>query len=164
MLWAPTKPVAPVTITRIRGERTLGPMTLSLQEVSDRLEIQDLLVDYSHAIDTRDWDALDDVFTPDAFIDYSAFGGSTGDLATTKEFLASALAGFPGFQHMVATSKVTVDGDTALGRTICHNPMVMADGNVFWCGLWYVDDFVRTPDGWRIRRRVEEKSYMTSPS
>ena len=58
-------------------------MTLSPQELSDRLEIQDLLVDYSHAIDTRDWDALDDVFTPDAFIDYSAFGGSTGDLATT---------------------------------------------------------------------------------
>ncbi len=139
-------------------------MTLSPQEISDRLEIQDLLVDYSHAIDTRDWDALDDVFTPDAFIDYSAFGGSTGDLATTKEFLASALAGFPGFQHMVATSKVTVDGDTAVGRTICHNPMVLSEGEggttLMFCGLWYVDRFVRTPGGWRIKERVEEKCYM----
>ena len=55
-------------------------MTMSLQEISDRLEIQDLLVAYSHAIDTRNWDALDDVFTPDAFIDYSDFGGGSGDV------------------------------------------------------------------------------------
>lgn len=139
-------------------------MTLSPQELSDRLEIQDLLVDYSHAIDSRDWDALDRIFTADAFIDYSAFGGSSGDLATTKQFLATALVNFPSFQHMVATSKVTVDGDTAVGRTICHNPMVLSEGEkgtqLMFCGLWYVDRFVRTPDGWRIAERVEEKSYM----
>ena len=38
-------------------------MPMSLQEISDRLEIQDLLAAYSHAIDGRDWDALDDIFT-----------------------------------------------------------------------------------------------------
>ena len=139
-------------------------MAMSLEEISDRLEIQDLLVDYSHAIDTQDWDGLDDVFAPDAVIDYSAMGGSTGNLAATKEFLAKVMPGFASSQHMIATSKVVVDGDTATGRTICHNPMVTADGKVFWCGLWYVDTFVRTSAGWRIRHRVEEKSYMTSPS
>ena len=138
-------------------------MALSLEEISDRLAIQDLLVDYCHAIDSQNWDALDDVFTPDAFIDYSAFGGSSGSLAETKEFLAKVMPSFGSFQHMVATSKVILDGDTATGRTICHNPMVMESGEVFWCGLWYVDTFVRTPAGWRIQRRVEEKSYMTSP-
>jgi hypothetical protein len=139
-------------------------MTMSLQEISDRLEIQDLLVGYSHAIDTRDWDALDDVFTADAFIDYSAFGGSAGDLESTKKFLANAMPNFASFQHMVATSKITIDGDEGTGRTICHNPMVIDKGNgethVFYCGLWYVDKFVRTPQGWRIKERVEEKSYM----
>jgi hypothetical protein len=120
-------------------------MTMSLQEISDRLEIQDLLVAYSHAIDTRNWDALDDVFTPDAFIDYSDFGGGSGDLETTKKFLAMAMPNFSSFQHMVATSKVTLNGDEA---------------HVFYCGLWYVDKFVRTPEGWRIKERVEEKSYM----
>ncbi|MGR7003390.1 nuclear transport factor 2 family protein [Yinghuangia aomiensis] len=39
---------------------------LSLQEISDRLEIQDLMVRYSHAVDTQQWDVLDTVFTPDA--------------------------------------------------------------------------------------------------
>ena len=43
--------------------------TLSLDEISDRLEIQQLLVDYSTAIDQRRFDDMDKVFTPDAYID-----------------------------------------------------------------------------------------------
>jgi hypothetical protein len=138
-------------------------VTLTLQEISDRIEIQDLVTAYSHAIDTRDWDALDDVFTPDAFVDYSAMGGSAGDVAATKAFLAQAMPMFASFQHMVATTRVVLDGDTATGRTICHNPMVVehaGDTTVFFCGLWYHDRFVRTPSGWRIAERIEEKSYM----
>ncbi|CKQ37973.1 Uncharacterised protein [Mycobacterium tuberculosis] len=42
---------------------------LSVAEISDRLEIQQLLVDYSSAIDQRRFDDLDRVFTPDAYID-----------------------------------------------------------------------------------------------
>ncbi len=140
-------------------------MTLSLQQISDRLEIQDLLVDYSHAIDTRDFDALDDVFTPDAHIDYAEMGGSAGSLQETKDFLKDAMKGFSSFQHMVATSKVVFEGpDLAKGRTICHNPMVVDKGegktHVFFCGLWYRDTFVRTEQGWRIKERYEEKSFF----
>ena len=42
---------------------------LSLEEISDRLEIQQLMVDYSTAVDKRRVDDLDRVFTPDAYID-----------------------------------------------------------------------------------------------
>jgi len=139
-------------------------MTMTLEEISDRFEIQDLLVDYSRAIDTRNFDALDAIFTADAFIDYSQTGGSAGDLPSTKAFLTKAMPMFKSFQHMVATSKITVHGDTADGVTICHNPMVLgrgeADTHVFFVGLWYVDKFVRTPAGWRIAERVEELSYF----
>jgi ketosteroid isomerase-like protein len=142
-------------------------MVLSLQEISDRFEIQDLLVAYCHAIDTRDWDALDDVFTDDAVIDYTEMGGTRGGLAATKAFLAEALAGFTSYQHLAATSAVDIDGDTARGRTICHNPMILGpppgtDGptRILFAGLWYRDVFVRTPAGWRIRERHEEKSYL----
>jgi len=136
---------------------------LSLQEISDRLEIQDLLARYSHAIDKRDFDALDRVFTPDALIDYTAMGGARGQLPYIKRWLAAALAQFSGFQHMVATTELTITGDTAASRTICHNPMIWQDGgtdHVFFCGLWYRDSLVRTPDGWRICERVEESSYF----
>ena len=112
--------------SRVRMVRTRGlPVTKSLQELSDRLEIQDLLVDYADAIDRKDFDALDDVFTPDAVIDYTAVGGIRGSLPEIKEFLVKGMAWFSSFQHLTATPKVVVDGDEATGRAICHNPMVI---------------------------------------
>ena len=138
-------------------------MTMTLQEVSDRFEIQDLLVRYSHCIDTRNWDGLDEVFTPDAFIDYTALGGAKGSLAETKAFLAKSMVLFKSFQHMISNLVVELDGDRAKVRSICHNPMVMdRDGkeHVFVCGLWYVDELVRTEAGWRIAERVEERCYV----
>lgn len=136
---------------------------LDLQELSDRVEIQDLLARYTHAIDTRDWNALDRVFTPDAHIDYSAFGGAAGGLDEIKRFLAESMPMFESFQHLVGSSVVDIDGDTATARTICHNPMVLKGGqdpHLLICGLWYRDKLVRTPAGWRIAERIEERSYM----
>jgi 3-phenylpropionate/cinnamic acid dioxygenase small subunit len=139
---------------------------LSMQEISDRLEIQDLLFRYSHHLDRQDWDALKAVFTPDAEIDYSEMGGSKGDLDETVTFLKMAMPNFASYQHMVSNIVIDfdADGNTAHTRTICHNPMVMdkggGDTHVFFCGLWYRDVLVRTPDGWRIKERVEEKSFF----
>jgi 3-phenylpropionate/cinnamic acid dioxygenase small subunit len=136
---------------------------LALQEISDRLEIQDLFARYSFAIDDRDWDALDKVFTPDAQIDYSETGGAKGSFAEIKAWLPGALERFPRFQHMVATTKLDIAGDEARSRTILFNPMVHRadDGTeqVFFIGLWYRDRLVRTPEGWRIAERYEEMSY-----
>jgi ketosteroid isomerase-like protein len=136
---------------------------LDLQEISDRIEIQDLLARYSEAIDRRDWAALDRIFTPGAFIDYSAMGGAAGGLDEIKQFLAEAMSMFESFQHLVGSSVVDVDGDSATARTICHNPMVLRGGDnphLIVCGLWYRDKLVRTPAGWRISERIEERAYM----
>ncbi|HEX5268369.1 MAG TPA: nuclear transport factor 2 family protein [Acidimicrobiales bacterium] len=137
---------------------------LSLQEISDRLEIQDLLVRYSHAVDSRDWDAFEKVFTADAVIDYTEMGGPRGGVKETRAFLESAMPMFSSFQHMIANTVLELDGDTARARTICHNPMVLDRGegqtHVFFCGLWYRDVLARTPEGWRIKDRYEERSYF----
>ncbi len=137
-------------------------MTLSLQEVSDRLEIQDVLVSYSHAVDSRDWDALDVLFTPDAVIDFTATGGPLGDLPSTKRFLADALPLFASTQHMLGASLIRVHGDVAEVRTTCHNPMVLAAEHrtVWFIGLWYVDALVRSDGRWRIRHRRQERSHV----
>ena len=139
---------------------------MSLQEISDRLEIQDLFARYCFAIDERDWDALDRVFTPDAQIDYSETGGAAGTFAQIKAWLPVALDRFPMFQHMVATTKLDLDGDTARARTILFNPMVhrsaVGEEQVFFIGLWYRDRLVRTPDGWRIAERHEDMAWSHS--
>jgi hypothetical protein len=134
---------------------------LSMEEISDRLEIQQLLIDYSTAIDRRRFDDLDRVFTPDAHIDYTVFGGIAGTYPEVKAWLAEVLPNFPVYAHMLGNVDVRIDGDTASSRTICFNPMVLPGENkqVMFCGLWYVDEFVRSPDGWRMTRRVEEKCF-----
>lgn len=67
----------------------------TLDEVSDRLQIQQLLVDYATAIDTRQFDDLDEVFTNDAYIDYRAMGGIDGEYPDVKAWLAQVLPAFP---------------------------------------------------------------------
>ena len=133
---------------------------MTLQVMSDRLEIQDLFARYSFAIDERDWNALDSVFTPDARIDYTESGGAKGSVCEIKAWLPRALERFPAFQHMVATTKLTLQGDSATSRTILFNPMVHRDAegahHTFFIGLWYRDKLVRTMEGWRIAERYEE--------
>lgn len=138
---------------------------MDLSELSDRAEIADLLARYSDAIDHQRFDELDEVFTPDAVIDYTAFGAPRGDLASTKAFLQKVLPGHVSYAHLLGLPVIDLDGDTATARTPCHNPMVYldAEGNeqLYVCGLWYVDELVRTPAGWRIKQRVEERCYLT---
>lgn len=136
---------------------------MDIREIADRLEIQDLLARYCFAIDDRDWDALDHVFMRDARIDYSQSGGAAGNYREIKRWLPIALERFPRYQHMVATTKLDLEGDRARGRTILFNPMVHRDEagaeQTFFVGLWYRDAFRRSPMGWRIAERVEEMSW-----
>lgn len=134
----------------------------SQRELSDRLEIEDLITAYSYAVDFHEFDELDAIFTPDGTLDFTATGGIAGPLPEVKEWLASVLVHFGGHQHLVATSQIRLDGDSATGRTICHNPMWFADGArpPLYVGLWYLDEFVRTAGGWRIVSRVQRKGYM----
>ena len=140
---------------------------LSIEEISDRLEIQDLLIAYSTAIDTRRFDDLDRVFTPDAYIDYRAMGGVDGHFPEVKAWLAQVLPNFPAYAHMLGNVDIRLAGDSATSRTLCFNPMVLGvppdsggeQPQVLFCGLWYEDEFVRTADGWRMSRRVEVKCF-----
>ena len=100
-----------------------------MPKVSDRLEIQQLTVDYSTAIDTRRFDDLDAVFTQDAYIDYTALGGIEGRYPEVKAWLAEVLPNFPMYAHMLGNFSVRIDGDTAASRTICFNPMVLPGGD-----------------------------------
>ena len=142
-------------------------MALSLQEISDRLEIQDLVYEYSAIIDQKRFDDLREVFTEDAHIDYSAFGAPAGGREEIIAFLKQVMVMFPNHQHLNANAQITVDGDTATGRVMCFNPQELSlpDGttHIFMCGLWYIDEYRRTDEGWRISKRSEEKSYVFNP-
>lgn len=138
-------------------------MTLSLQEMSDRFEIQDLMVGYCYAVDDRDFDALDNYFAEDAIIDYSEMVGVKGSLPEIKAFLSASLAPVTMFQHAVMTTQYKFDGEGCETRTVCFNPMVAPgdDGTpqTLFFGLWYIHQFRRTAEGWRIISLREKKCY-----
>ncbi len=139
-------------------------MALSQQEISDRLEVQELLVRYSRAIDTQDYALLDSCFLPDAYVDYTQSGGAKGPYPEVREWLEKVLAPFATMMHMIGNTTLELDGDKAKSRTYVINPMGFPkpDGGVhmFTVGAHYVDKLVRTDDGWRIAERIEEAVYM----
>jgi len=139
-------------------------MPLSLQEISDRFEINDLLIRYTRAIDTKDYALLDSCFTPDAHVDYTSSGGTSGKYPEVRAWLEKALAPFPSMMHFVGNTTLELDGDRASSRTYVINPMGLPkeDGGlqVFTVCAHYVDKLVRTPEGWRIAERIEETVLM----
>ena len=135
---------------------------MDLPEISDRMEIADVVTRYTRAIDTGDWDRLDTVFTPDAQIDYTESGGIKAGFAEVKPWLAEMLpAFFPKRMHTIGQLDVVfTDPDRADVVAYFDNPMPMDDGRggtkIVELGGLYHHEMVRTADGWRSQRLHEE--------
>ena len=132
---------------------------LSLQEISDRLEIQQLLAAYSTAVDGGHFEDVDDLFTDDAVIDLSATGGAYGPYGEVLSWMSNTLSAFGAYMHVLSGTDLRLDGDTATARTACVNPLALdADSKaIYLICFWYDDEFARTPGGWRFRSRSQIK-------
>jgi 3-phenylpropionate/cinnamic acid dioxygenase small subunit len=140
-------------------------LSYSAQAVADRAEIHDVVVRYGWAIDTKDWNLLDECFTDDAHVDYSSNpGGKVGPYKEVRGWLEKVMSAFPVTQHLMANIDVRLNGDTAKVRTMVTNPQGAAtrEGplHFFYVGARYEDDFVRTANGWKIKHRVETTMWF----
>lgn len=135
--------------------------------IRDRIEIGDLVVRYATAIDQREFDLLDRVFTEDADCDYSEVGQFRGDRAAFKAWMTEVAPLFSTWLHQVTNHAVELpaggDGE-ATGVSYLFNPVVLdgRPGPLFEGGRYH-DRYVRTDDGWRITARREEPLYHTWP-
>jgi len=97
-------------------------------------------------------------------LDFDLFAGIT--LSEVREWLGKALAAFPITIHAITNSTIELDGDRATGKTLVNNPMVIPqeDGgqHQFTVWAWYIDELVRTDDGWRIAKRFEQQVFVES--
>ncbi len=135
---------------------------MSLAPASDRQEIIDVTIAYCWALDTRDWAALSDVFTPDAT---AGLGGTQAGLDQIIDRVSSALRPFPATQHIVTNHAISIDdsalressaireGSTATSRCYVQAVHVWESGELYTIGGRYEDRFVRSADGWRISHR-----------
>lgn len=137
----------------------------NVQYLLDRLAIEDQVKKYASLIDRKRFDDLEEVFTPDAWIDYTASGGQAGNLEETKAFLRGSIGQMGSTQHLMSNviTKFGDDGKSATTEVMLFNPLTVPspDGPyVFFCGVWYHDEWIKTEEGvWKMKRRVQENSY-----
>ena len=134
------------------------------QQTSDLLEIQQLVYRYAWLIDTRDFEALDTVFAPDAEVHYNVFGGVKQAWPEVKAFLRMGLSLHRVTQHQMSNPLVELDGDRAAARTYGNLVHVqeLLDGKPSYVvqHAIYHDALARLPIGWRITSRRLDNLYV----
>lgn len=117
---------------------------------TDVEQIREQLARIAAATDSRDWDSLRTLCSPDVH-GYGA-RGIDAVIATMR----AHLGGVGPTQHLLGNHRVTVDGDTArslsYGR-IHHTGAGPRAGAFYECLGEYDDHWVREPAGWLLSRR-----------
>lgn len=139
-------------------------MSLDLRQMNDRIEIDELLARYSRALDFRQFEELEGIFTPDGEFDAGGLGHPHGP-AAIREMIEGTIGGLDSTQHLVGKSIIefSEDGDSAEVRTylISQHIRESAPGPVkhYFLGGEYADRVVRTADGWRIAYRRLDRMW-----
>jgi hypothetical protein len=134
-------------------EREVGE-TPSLNEIADRLAIQEVLSMHSRGIDRLDQAAIEAAYWPEAEVAYGAFDGRAHDFAA---MVVHALrAGYELTQHSVSNTLITFLGDRAKSESYvaAYHLLNGAEEEMFFSGR-YLDAHEKRGDVWKmIHRRV----------
>jgi hypothetical protein len=115
----------------------------------DRLAIHELIARYSHVIDGRQWDKLHTIYTPDGAFDASQRGYPVAEgLDAVTELMK--VANHPMAHHATNVVLSPIDSDTVKGAVMV---ITVRAGGAAATGD-YRDLIVRTPAGWRFRKRT----------
>ena len=138
-------------------------MTLSLQEISDRIEIDQVLARYCYTVDNRDWETYRRIFTEEAVIDDVVTGGIRSGVEEHIVYLKRALTNIRLSQHTISTILLDIEGDSARAMVQCVCPMVveMPGGTTqtMILGVRYRDRLARQRGTWRISELIEENFW-----
>lgn len=134
--------------------RELEERIVTLEAVQ---EIRNLVAAYSLAADALDEDTWVQQFADDGVLDMSAMGGDQavfdGKKAIAKFFRKSIAPGATS-QQQAHNVHIEVDGQRAQGAVFWTARTRLADGSFQPVAGRYIDDYVKTGDGWKIKKRV----------
>ncbi len=140
----------------------------TIRQALDRIEITDVLVRYSHALDYEWWPLLDSVFTEDAVFDGELAGLGVTDIPSFVAQLPALYETRLSGVHSLGPVNVDVEGDR--GRAVTEFTTVsvtaLPEGAVTRTRSsgTYFDELVRTERGWRLaRRQATFKASVTEP-
>lgn len=129
----------------------------ALQRLLDRTDASDTIYRYCSTVDRGDWTGLRSVFTDDARVRFGN-GPWSEDPDTLVKTLEKHLADTQWRHHLVSVYHVDVNGDEAVALTYhtSHLSFASEPGVVRVTVGRYHDRLRRTPDGWKISKRVME--------
>ena len=142
--------------------RTSGSTTLTAQ---DYVEIQQLVSNYSYALDTAENDgyAYADLFTAD---------GRFGDKTVGREAIAKMVreghnnSGWKFVNNLITNTSIRQTPEGVIGRQYAVAIDVSAHPDVIYHTGHYEDVYEKTPQGWRFksRRFVNHSGSPTIPA
>lgn len=116
----------------------------------DAMMINKLLADYGHVVDEHDWDRAHEVFAEDFVFEMG--GSGRPDLHGIADIVAT-FKGRNMYAHVTTNVSITEDGD---GTVRAHSKFIGFPNEGPPVTGDYHDELVRTPAGWRLRRRRGE--------
>ena len=129
--------------------------TPGLQDALDQMDIRNLISRYCWAIDKNDRELFGQVFAPEATADLGNVHCVGIDAIWAR--IRQALGPLDASQHITGSQEISLCGDTAKSRAYLfaqHVRRAAKDGPYYVVAGEYVDDLVRTPQGWRIQYRT----------
>ncbi len=137
---------------------------MSEKERADRHEIRKIVDDYALFADRIDNEALAGLFAPEGILRIFERGNSEPVRQRIGQSeIAEAIKGLSRYDvtlHVVSNHYVEIDGDIATGESYCRASHIRAvEGGApearenYVMNIRYLDDFIRTTEGWRIAKR-----------
>ena len=135
-----------------------------IDEIESRNAMRDLVSNYCHGFDRRDWDCFIGIWHEDAVWDigplFGEFHGHEGIQKAVQEIL------YPVWReshHLTTNLCITfIDGDHAKGISNVDCMGANPDDEVQMVGATYLDQFERRQGVWKIAHRAVEIHYFNS--
>ena len=131
-----------------------------LQDLEAECEIRNLVARYLLKVDDKDFEGIAEEFAEDGVMDFGGLvglGNYRGREAIAQVF--RDVEGAPGFAwHLAHTPYIEVNGDKAIGHwgwTVLGLP----GGEAMEFGGVYDDEYVKTDEGWKIKKKVATAWY-----
>ncbi|MCE2949647.1 MAG: nuclear transport factor 2 family protein [bacterium] len=130
--------------------------------MSDDQQLLSMIAAFGLHADARDWDAEQQVFATEVFVDYSSLFGGSGQTLTSAQLMDNWRALLPGFtrtQHTIGVPLITVEGRSArasapfIAHHFIEDPAPEA-GSVWIVGGRYEWTFEQTDGRWQVSHLV----------
>ena len=130
------------------------------KDITARVKIEEQIYAYAIALDEKDWEGLNLVFTEDAETSYGTKDSDAPFICKSRKEIIKmceeGLADVGVTQHLFANIRIKVMGDTAISKSsalIQHASKDLSEGKSYEMWGEYTDNWIFIDDMWKIQNR-----------